>query len=88
MWDVCVSLHTQAEPKIDARSLPQSFSTLFEDRTFHWTQNSVFSLEGDAVDPKSGPHVCMTRVLSTEPFPQHTNTAIRKAIPTGASPNR
>lgn len=38
MWDVCISLHMQVEPTIDARSLPQSFFTLFEDRTFHWTQ--------------------------------------------------
>lgn len=90
MWDVYVSLHMQVAPTIDARSLPQSFFTLFEDRTFHWTQNSVFFffLERAAVDPKSGPHVCMTSVLSTEPFPQRTNTAIHKAIPTGPSPNR
>lgn len=76
MWDVCVSLHMQAEAKIDARSLPQSLFTLFEDRTFHWMQNSgLFFGRGD-VDPKSGPHGCMTSVLSTEPFPQSTLTLL------------
>lgn len=77
MWDVCVSLHMQAEAKIDARSLPQSLFTLFEDRTFHWMQNSglFFFGRGD-VDPKSGPHGCMTSVLSTEPFPQRTLTLL------------
>lgn len=78
MWDVCVSLHMQVEAKIDARSLPQSLFTLFEDRTFHWMQNSglFFLFERGDVDPKSGPHGCMTSVLSTEPFPQRTLTLL------------
>lgn len=82
MWDVCVSLQMQVELTTDSGSLPQSFFTLLEGRTFHWTQNSVFFLEGALWIQN-----LVLSVLSTEPFPQHTNTAIYKAIPPGPSPN-